>query len=90
MNIGFRKSKPEDPARPRVYPATVTAIASGKGGVGKTFMFTSLSPRSRVPDRERCLSTGTLVSPTSTCSLASNPKPIWQLSLQAGSNWKTP
>ncbi len=43
MNIGFRKSKPEDPARPRVYPATVTAIASGKGGVGKTFMSTSLS-----------------------------------------------
>jgi flagellar biosynthesis protein FlhG len=43
MNLGFRKSENRTPARPRVNPATVMAIASGKGGVGKTWLSTTLA-----------------------------------------------
>lgn len=43
MSIGFRRHKEQPSARPRVNPASIIAIASGKGGVGKTFMSTAIA-----------------------------------------------
>jgi flagellar biosynthesis protein FlhG len=43
MNLGFNKKAETRQPRSRVAPATVIAIASGKGGVGKTFMSTTLA-----------------------------------------------
>jgi flagellar biosynthesis protein FlhG len=44
MNFAFRKSEPQARTpRSRVQPASVIAIASGKGGVGKTFVSTTLA-----------------------------------------------
>ncbi|MEZ5936969.1 MAG: AAA family ATPase [Hyphomonadaceae bacterium] len=42
MNLGFTK-KTDRTARPRVAPASVIAVASGKGGVGKTWLSTTLA-----------------------------------------------
>ena len=42
MSFALRKSGSK-PATPRVAPATVLAVASGKGGVGKTWLSTTLS-----------------------------------------------
>lgn len=43
MSIGFRRFKETPSARPRVNPASIIAIASGKGGVGKTFLSTAIA-----------------------------------------------
>lgn len=43
MAIGFGRSKERVGAQPRVQPAPVIAIASGKGGVGKSFISTALA-----------------------------------------------
>ena len=43
MNLGFTKKADGRTARPRVAPASVIAVASGKGGVGKTFVSTTLA-----------------------------------------------
>ena len=43
MSIGFRRNKDGQGTRPRVNPASVIAIASGKGGVGKTFLSTAIA-----------------------------------------------
>ena len=42
MNFAFRKSESRQP-RARVAPASVIAVASGKGGVGKTWLSTTLA-----------------------------------------------
>ncbi|MEM6626222.1 MAG: AAA family ATPase [Pseudomonadota bacterium] len=42
MSFALRKSEPRA-AQPRVAPAQVLAVASGKGGVGKTWLSTTLS-----------------------------------------------
>ncbi len=43
MAIGFGRSEKRTSAPPRVQPASVIAVASGKGGVGKSFISTALS-----------------------------------------------
>ena len=42
MSFALRKSGPK-PAPPRIEPASIFAIASGKGGVGKTWLSTTLA-----------------------------------------------
>lgn len=43
MAIGFGRNKEKSNAHPRVQPASVIAVASGKGGVGKSFISTALA-----------------------------------------------
>jgi Mrp family chromosome partitioning ATPase len=43
MNFGSRKSEGKGHQRSRVTPASVIAVASGKGGVGKTWLSTTLA-----------------------------------------------
>ena len=43
MAIGFGRSKSSAGAKPRVQPASIVAVASGKGGVGKSFISTALA-----------------------------------------------
>jgi flagellar biosynthesis protein FlhG len=43
MSIGFRRQKEVPAAQSRVQPASIIAVASGKGGVGKSFLSTALS-----------------------------------------------
>ena len=43
MNFGSRKNETKGGARSRVAPASVIAVASGKGGVGKTWLSTTLA-----------------------------------------------
>ena len=42
MSFALRKSGAK-PATPRIEPASIFAIASGKGGVGKTWLSTTLA-----------------------------------------------
>ena len=42
MNFALRKTDGKAP-RSRVTPASVIAVASGKGGVGKTWLSTTLA-----------------------------------------------
>lgn len=43
MSLGFRLNNNSPSKRPRVQPASIMAIASGKGGVGKSFVSTALA-----------------------------------------------
>ena len=43
MSIGFSRSKDIAGPRSRVQPASIIAIASGKGGVGKSFLSTAIA-----------------------------------------------
>ena len=42
MNFGSKKSEGKGHHRSRVAPASVIAVASGKGGVGKTWLSNSV------------------------------------------------
>lgn len=43
MSIGFRRHREQPAAPARVQPASIIAVASGKGGVGKSFLSTAIS-----------------------------------------------
>jgi flagellar biosynthesis protein FlhG len=90
MNFGSRKNETKGTgARSRVAPASVIAVASGKGGVGKTWLSTTLAACFAKMGRRTLLVDGDLGLANVDVQLGIAPKRTSPRLSPAGSNSKT-
>ena len=76
MSFMLRKSqeRPSQRPTPRVAPASIIAVASGKGGVGKTFMAITLASAFAQAGKRTLLVDGDL-GLANVCLLYTSPSP---------------